>query len=463
MNGVTFSAVPKTNPELVVIVCSGKSVSEFNLKNIPDTATIIAVNGAGKFCPRIDYWFTSDPWGLDGKQLPLNKSCEMWAAVNDTFATKASTIKDYKNSPNRNVKFLQRIISHNRPNVSSETAYSLCLSEDSRCISAGNSGYGAINFAYHLGAKNIIILGMDGDIGYFYSNTEKNRPLTYLQQMIDSTVDQITKSGITVINASPNSVISTYPKMTPEQAFIKVCGQSYTAASHPEPLITTQSNGVPIIACVLKRSPTYTVEYVNNLYNMVKSNTTIDFEFYCFTDDRSDLISDIKVIPLKNGYSGWWNKIELFNKENLADRNIFFMDLDTIIVGNIDHIISRKYNMAGLRDFYHPDRFASGLMAWTQKGKYKIYERFVLSAASIIRNSTMGDQEYIGKCVGKEAEFLQDIFPNQIVSYKAHCLKRGEDMIPEGARIICFHGTPKPQDLKINSVIKKYWTVNGND
>jgi len=75
----------------------------------------------------------------------------------------------------------------------------------------------------------------------------------------------------------------------------------------------------------------------------------------------------------------------------------------------------------------------------------------------------MGDQEYIGKCVGKEAEFLQDIFPNQIVSYKAHCLKRGEDMIPEGARIICFHGTPKPQDLKINSVIKKYWTVNGND
>lgn len=462
MNGVTFSAVPKTNPELVVIVCSGKSVSQFDLRKIPDSATIIAVNGAGKFCPRIDYWFTSDPWGLDGKQLPLNKSCEMWAAVNDTYATKAATIKDYKNSPNKNVKFLQRIISHNRPSVSSETAYSLGLSEDNRCISAGNSGYGAINFAYHLGAKSIIILGMDGDIGYFYSNTEKNRPLTYLQQMIDSTLEQMNKAGVNVINASVNSAITTYPRMTAERAFAEICGDSYTNKSY-EPVNIIQPNAVPIIACVLKRSPIYTVEYVNNLYKMVKANTTIDFEFVCFTDDQTDLKPEIKVIPLKNGYSGWWNKIEMFNKDNLSDRNIFFMDLDTVIVDNIDHIISRTYNMAGIRDFYQPDRFASGLMAWAQKGKYKIYERFVLSSAAIIRNSTMGDQEYIGKCVGKEAEFLQDIFPNEIVSYKAHCLKRGEEVIPPGAKIICFHGVPKPKDLKINSVIRKYWTTDGND
>lgn len=462
MNGVKYSAIPQTNPELVVIVCSGKSVKKFDLRNIPDSATIIAVNGAGKFCPRVDYWFTSDPWGLDGPQLPLNKNCEMWAAVNDTYATKLTHISSHRVRPNRSVKFIHRIISHNYTNMSTETAYSLGLSEDNRCISAGNSGYGAFNFAYLMGAKNIIILGMDGDIGYFYSNTEQNRPLTHLQAMMESTVEQIRNKGITVINASENSQITCYPRMSPENAFKTVCGQDYHIKTQPS-TVEMDVSIVPVIACVLKRNAVYTAEYVNNLYRMVKANTTVDFDFVCFTDDASDLLAQIRTIPLKNGYSGWWNKIEMFNKEHLEDRNIFFMDLDTIIVGNIDHIISRKYEMAGLRDFYHPSRFASGVMAWQQRGRYKIYERFVLNSRKIIANTTMGDQEYIGSCIGSGVDFFQDLFPNQIVSYKAHCLKGGQEIIPEGARIICFHGVPKPADLKINSLIRKYWTPDGDD
>lgn len=461
MNGVTFKKITPTNPELVVIVCSGKSVKQFNLKNLPDSAVIIAVNGAAEFLPRLDYWFTSDPWGLHGPQLPINKRCEMWAAVGDDFATRYARVDTHKKTPHRDINFLHRLISHNNPNTTSETAYSLGLSEDPRCISGGNSGYGALNFAYHLKPKNIIILGMDGDIGYFYSDSKRNRALTFLPQMIDSTKEQFEKSGIKVINASPNSKITTFERMSPEDAFKNILGDSYKT-SHTVDKIPSLTNK-PIVACVLKRSKVYTPEYVNKLFRMVKNNTTIDLDFVCFTDSDDGLDKEIIIQPFRNDFSGWWNKIEMFNPEVYRDRNIFFMDLDTIIVDNIDHIIGREYKFAGIRDFYHKHRFASGLMAWKQTGKHKIYERFVLSSANIIRSTTMGDQEYIGKCVDTDATYLQDIFPNEIFSYKADCIKHGKETIPSTAKIICFHGVPKPHELKINSLLYKYWNLDGND
>jgi hypothetical protein len=38
----------------------------------------------------------------------------------------------------------------------------------------------------------------------------------------------------------------------------------------------------------------YGSEYVNKLYRGIKRNTTIDFDFYCCTDDASGLSDEIK-------------------------------------------------------------------------------------------------------------------------------------------------------------------------
>jgi len=51
------------------------------------------------------------------------------------------------------------------------------------------------------------------------------------------------------------------------------------------------------VICI-KWGTVYTPDYVNRLYNMVKRHTTVDFNFYCFTELSDGLNPDIIVRPL---------------------------------------------------------------------------------------------------------------------------------------------------------------------
>jgi hypothetical protein len=57
---------------------------------------------------------------------------------------------------------------------------------------------------------------------------------------------------------------------------------------------------------------------------------------------------------------------------------------------------------------------------------------------------TGGDQEFI-ESMQPEADRWQDLFPNQIVSYKVDC--RANGYAPEDARIVAFHGNPRPHEI----------------
>lgn len=218
MNGIKWGFVEKPVNKLhnVIIVASGPSVNDINLamlKTIPNTY-IIAVNGAGQHVPFANAWFTLDPWGLDGPQLPTGFSGKLYAAVPDDFGTANARAIKHRVTAKKNITFLHRLQSHNFTNTSSDTAYKLGLSEDSSCISTGNSGYGALNLAYHLRPSNIYILGVDGNIGYFYTKTEKNRPLTYLPSLFASSATQLADAGIAVTNVSPLSTVKCFPRIS---------------------------------------------------------------------------------------------------------------------------------------------------------------------------------------------------------------------------------------------------------
>jgi hypothetical protein len=211
MNGVKFGEVTERH-DSIIIVCSGSSLIGFDFSRIYDLGHIICVNNSYKGLQKFDSWFTLDPWGLQSGQQPNRSNITLYAAVPQDFGTQYARAKNHQISAPTNIIYLHRLISHNKPNVSSETAYRLKLSEDKGCISTGNSGYGALNLAYHMEPKKILILGMDGDIGYYYSKTEKNRQLNYLPMMMDSALLQLQKNNIKVINGSKNSKIESYPK-----------------------------------------------------------------------------------------------------------------------------------------------------------------------------------------------------------------------------------------------------------
>lgn len=219
MSGVKWSRVAKIeNLQTVVIVASGSSVRHIDMGVVRRLqqrgAHIIAVNGAAEVYNFADSWFTLDPWGLHGPQIPKPFSGKLFAAVPDDYGSPTARSSQHRFTPKSGITFLHRLQSHNFMTTSSDSAYVLGLSEDSSCISTGNSGYGALNLAYHFRPKRIYLLGIDGGMGYFYTTNKKNRPLKTLEILFNSTVDQLAARGIEVVNVSPDSVVKCFPKIS---------------------------------------------------------------------------------------------------------------------------------------------------------------------------------------------------------------------------------------------------------
>lgn len=211
------------------------------------------------------------------------------------------------------------------------------------------------------------------------------------------------------------------------------------------------------IVC-LKFGTKFAPDYVNRLYFGFKRNLTIPFTFNCFTDDGKGLNSDIKIFPLPHKLPGvgWWQKLYLFSKEIPVKGRIFYADLDTVITGNVDHIVSYPKGFMVLHDFFafrnkrHIDKYGgkyntavgSGLMAWDAGKHSHIWETFIKDPQKVINYlKPDGDQRWV-QVQQKERIYFQDLFVNQVLSFKTHCT-RG---LPQTARIVCYHGKPSVRD-----------------
>lgn len=86
-----------------------------------------------------------------------------------------------------------------------------------------NSGYAAINLAYHLGAKRIVLLGYDmGNVGgksHFHDGyaTRATSDEIYQKQFIpgfDFLAAELKKKGVEVLNACPTSKLTAFPRIS---------------------------------------------------------------------------------------------------------------------------------------------------------------------------------------------------------------------------------------------------------
>ena len=95
------------------------------------------------------------------------------------------------------------------------------------------------------------------------------------------------------------------------------------------------------VVCVLYGCEQYGPSWVNKLYRGVKRNSCVSFRFLCLTDcDNFDGRFDhgIEVEMLEDETEGWMNINEIFRPYLGIDRGVF-MGLDTIITGDITHIL----------------------------------------------------------------------------------------------------------------------------
>lgn len=210
-------------------------------------------------------------------------------------------------------------------------------------------------------------------------------------------------------------------------------------------------NNVAII-CVLKSGGDFCVCDVDVLYDMLKQHTTVPFDFYCLTD--LDTKGKYKTIPLLNNFHGWWSKIELFRSNLVPNKRIFYLDLDTVIIANIDEFLVREEPFIGLRPFGNDsyigvdNYFASGVLSWVNDGSFTfLYDLFNYA---IHRKQFRGDQDYLSYAMqyANSTPFQAVLWQNitkGIYSYKKHILTK---LVPRHhAKIVCFHGKPRPKHV----------------
>lgn len=195
----------------------------------------------------------------------------------------------------------------------------------------------------------------------------------------------------------------------------------------------------------------YGPEYVNRLFRGVTRHCSAPFRFWCFTDDASAYEKGIHVIVAKD-LGGWWNHLYAFS--GWTEERQLLIDVDDVVVGSLDDLAGYEGPHALNSDVYRPQNVDGGCQVIPREANRVLYDEF-MQAPKAIKARYCSDKEYYIDRIN-DAPRLEALFPFQWVSYKVHC---GAGL-PPNARIVGFHGEPKPADLPVDHQIRKIWESN---
>ncbi|MBE7629175.1 glycosyltransferase [Tenacibaculum piscium] len=223
--------------------------------------------------------------------------------------------------------------------------------------------------------------------------------------------------------------------------------------------MSTQNKEMKYIFC-MKWGTLYGPEYVNRLYAMVKKNLSYDFKMVCFTDDNTGIIPQVDCyeIPEMNIRTDiperMWKKLTTL-KEDLygLKGTALFLDLDIVIVDKIDCFFEVGGSFRIIKD--HSWR------SWRITGNSSVY-RFEIGKHGYVFNDFIKNFDEIRKIHRNEQEYLTHSINDHgnlqywqkewCPSFKYDCVSRfplafwKKPTIPEGAKIIIFHGEINPHN-----------------
>ena len=223
----------------------------------------------------------------------------------------------------------------------------------------------------------------------------------------------------------------------------------------------------PVNILCLKWGTRYPAHYVNRLYNSVKRNLTIPFTFHCCTDDAEGVDENVRIIPFPPDPDlpgrGWPDILVklMVTADGFGDikGTTLFLDLDIVITGNMDcfftfqpgknciihnwvsprKLLFRKKPHVGNSSIF---RFESG------KSDY-IYQTFIREKARAADFRIFNTEQAFLTYAMKEVVWWPDEWAR---SFKFH-LRRTFPLnylippkLPEGCRILVFHGKPDPDE-----------------
>jgi len=232
--------------------------------------------------------------------------------------------------------------------------------------------------------------------------------------------------------------------------------------------------------CV-KTGPKYPADYVNCLARMTQRHLRAEHTFHCMTDDPRGLDVGIAAAALPTtDLGGCWNKLRLFSPGLVPPpANILYLDLDVVVTGPLDPLAAwlPEETFVGQPDWNRPwfPQFNSSVMRFTAGAHEPLHGDFLrgVDTSALVRGdewdaTTRGydktvyrrgwrrfgsDQEWISSRLRRAGGVRRRAFPpGWVVSYKTHA-RRG---LPPDARIVVFHGSPKPHEVD-DPFVREHW------
>ena len=198
-------------------------------------------------------------------------------------------------------------------------------------------------------------------------------------------------------------------------------------------------------------------EYVEKLARGVARNLSLPYNFICFTDREGLQVDGIEFRKLESpSWMGKLPKITAFNPEHGFEGRVLVLDLDTAVTGSISDIASYSGDFA-VRAVYKKPKIADGDTIGFRVGfgVDEIWRPFECKPKQV-EQATGGRERWWYRKVVREQklplDLWQTLYPGQLFSYKNHC-RQG---LPEGARLVSFHGVPRPHELNLGW-LKEHW------
>lgn len=189
----------------------------------------------------------------------------------------------------------------------------------------------------------------------------------------------------------------------------------------------------------------YGAEYQAIQRDMILRNLAPEYKprFVCITDRPDELPEGVEAVEPEPGLPGWWQKVALFKPGKLPVGRIAYFDLDLALIGGLEDL----FECAGINKNWFMPGYDSSVMVWDAGDHADVWERFTPNVMERLR----GDQDWLSELGGWET------FPGEwCVSYKAHA-RIGP---PHGAKVVSFHGLPKPHEIS-RGWVPAVWKVGG--
>ncbi len=204
-------------------------------------------------------------------------------------------------------------------------------------------------------------------------------------------------------------------------------------------------------------------KYINNLYKGVSENLSIPFRFFCYHKEGLEIENVNPAITLVPFTSPNWRgnipKMKAFDSNNDLGERAVILDLDLLITGNLDDIFSYDGQFMTRAGFKNENKSGGDIVFFKTKMKFPFWNH-VLNEHKLITQCRGSERAiYRGffhrRLKGKKIDLIQDIYPDQVYSYKRDVGCNGE--VPENCRILSCHGhSVRPHQIETDW-IKDYW------